>query len=238
MSPVGVLASLAAGLAALAALGRRRPSVAPPADVTGPLSPKMRLWSKLRALPQLTEDQRLFIVLVAHGETGGTYRPTAHNDTASEVAASRSAWNNNATLAARLTACGHGGVDAWAIGSGGYGGRLVPYFGDDMLDAGLPCDPRGVFDSNLSLVSSIITASKLQALPAWERSRKAVANLRAGYYGLAYIEQPPADRVAKYKRHAADAGIGASFVDRVLPRFPGPAQAKQLLATLQASGIA
>ena len=198
------------------------------------MSPKQHLWAMLRALPELTEDQRLFVMLVAHGETGGTYRSTAHNDTPSEVAASVKAWDKNPSLAQRLTACGAGGRDAWAIGSGGYGGRLVPYFGDDMLDAGLPCHPTGVFDPHLSLVSSIITAHKLQQLPAWQRSARTVANLRVGYYGPAYMDDPPADRVAKYERHADDAHLGAGFVDRVLPEFPGPASGHAMLARLRA----
>jgi len=198
------------------------------------MSPKQHLWAMLRALPELTEDQRLFVMLVAHGETGGTYRSTAHNDTPSEVAASVKAWDNSPSLAQRLTACGAGGRDAWAIGSGGYGGRLVPYFGDDMLDAGLPCHPTGVFDPHLSLVSTIITAHKLQQLPAWQRSAHTVANLRVGYYGIGYMDDPPADRVAKYERHADDAHLGAGFVHRVLTEFPGPASGHTMLARLRA----
>lgn len=193
---------------------------------------KQMLWSMLRSLHQLTEDQRLFVMLVAYGETQGTWKSTSHNDTPSEVEASVKAWDAAPKLAARLTACKHGGKDAWAIGSGGYGGRLVPYFGQDMLDAKLPCDPQGVFEPKLSLLSSIITAHKLQQTSGWRKSAKMVKNLRAGYYGLGYIRKPPADRVEKYKRHAKAVGMSDTFVDQVLTEFPGPSQWVLIYQTL------
>lgn len=196
------------------------------------MTPKQQLWAMLEALPMLSDDQRLYIVLVAHGETAATYLPTAHNDTPDEVAASERAWDSNPQLAQRLEKTGHPRA-AWTIGSGGYGGRLVPYYGDDMLDAGLPCAPAGVFEPRTSLISSIVTAHKLQRLPAWRRSARRVANLRAGYYGLAYIVAPPIERVKKYSRHAAAALLPTGFVDRPLDEFPGPSQGRRMLACLE-----
>lgn len=201
-------------------------------DVTN--SPKAVLYAKLRALPQLTEDQRLFIMLVAYGETAATWKPTAWNNTPGEVEASQKAWDNNPKLARRLEQCGAGGRDAWALGSGGYGGRLIPYFGDDMLDiGGLPCSPRGVFDPDLSIVSTILTAWKLQQNAAWKNSAKTVGNLRVGYYGPGYMDDPPADRIAKYERHAEAVRLPPGFVQRVLPEFPGPDVSKSIYSILR-----
>ena len=206
-----------------------------PSEPSSGGSNKAALYAMLRALPQLTEDQRLFIMLVAYGETGGTFRASAHNDTDSEVAASLKAWSNNPTLTAKLEANGID-RDQWAIGSGGYGGRLVPYFGDDMLDAKLydAVRPQLVFDPVYSLLSSLIVAWKLQQGSKWKNSDRTVKNLRAGYYGLAYIANPPADRIAKYRKHAEAVGLSPNFVDTVLPTFPSPAKAKAMLAILRA----
>lgn len=202
-----------------------------PSSEDDEMSPKKRLYAMLRALPMLTEDQRLFVMLVAFGETGGTYKASAHNDTPSEVAASRKAMDNE-DLTRRLLGCNAGGVDEWAIGSGGFGGRLVPYFGDDMLDVGLPCSPRGVFDPVLSLVSTILVAWKLQQTKGWARSAKTVANLRVGYYGLAYIDDVPPERREKYIRHAEEVHLPDGFVDVVLTEFPGPEMSRQIFSAL------
>lgn len=205
--------------------------VEPPPSVNGG-SKKALLWRMLEALPELNDAQRKFIMLVAYGETGGSFRSTAHNDTASEVAASVAAWDNNPSLATKLVNCGHGGKAAWAIGSGGYGGRLGPYFGNDMLRGGLTCSPSLLFEPKHSLLSSLITAWALQQQNQWKASAKTAKNLRAGYYGLAYMRNPPADRIAKYRKHSAAVGFSPDFVDQVIPTFPSPNKAKTMLARL------
>lgn len=239
LTPDGLLGN--AGMTALSQIVERNinwpkaiadiPASVKPTPSTGG-SAKVRLYDMLRALPELTEDQRLYIMLTAYGETGGSFRPTAHNDTPSEVAASQAAWDNNPTLAAKLVNCGHGGEDAWAIGSGGYGGRLVPYFGNDMIRGSLTCDPKLVFEARHSLLSAIITAYYMQQTWQYKASAKTVKNLRAGFYGLAYIKNPPADRIAKYKKHAAAIGLPESFVDRPLTTFPPPSKAKTMMQRL------
>lgn len=206
-----------------------------PSDLKGSKKERYEeLVAMLQSLSQLTEDQRNFALLVAYGETGGSWSPSAHNDTPSEVHASEKAWDNNASLASRLLNCGHGGRDAWCIGSGGYGGRLVPYFGDDMLDAGVPCQPDGVFQKNTSLISLLITAWKLQQVKSWQRSAHTVANLRVGFYGLGYMDNVPDERREKYIAHAKKAGLPEGFVDRELTDFPGPAQWATMLKILEA----
>jgi hypothetical protein len=175
-------------------------------------------------------------MLVAYGETGATYKATAWNKTASEVQASRDAWNGSPSLAADLLACGHGGIDAWAIGSGGEGGRLVPLFGRDMLRGGLTCDPQLVFDMDHSIVSLIINAHALQQWDSWHASDHTVGALRVGYYGPGLMDNPPADRIAKYERHAKAFGApgGAAFVRVQLAEFPSPSHAPEMLAQAQA----
>lgn len=200
-------------------------------------SPKVVLWKMLRACVVLTEDQRLTVILIAHGETGATYRSTAHNDTASEVSASVKAWDHNPALAEKLLAQGHGGRVAWCNGSGGYGGRLQPYFGDDMLDMGMAADPALLFSRVPSLLSTLVTCWKLQQTGAWERSDHTVGALRIGFYGPGMMDEPlPTDRREKYVRHARDSGVGIGLVDRVLPTFPAPSIVAQLGPQLRALG--
>lgn len=208
-----------------------------PDDGLTTMTRKQTLYAKLGLLSQVEEDQRLFVMLVAYGETGGTWKSTAHNDTPSEVEASRDAWDGNPTLAAKIVAKGFT-RDQVAIGSGGYGGRLVPYFCDDMLDAKLPVNPRGVFDPNLSIVSTIIACHKLQQWRQWRDGGGTVAALRGGFWWPAKMDDLPADRIAKYRRHAEAVHLPADFVDRELAEFPGPSQGAAMLATLKGAAIA
>lgn len=229
----GVVENRIDWIGALEEIRSSTPDTPPPPKPSTGGSHKQKLWSMLRALPELTEDQRLFIMLVAYGETGGTFRATAHNDLPSEVLASVKAWDNNPTLAAKLVNCGAGGRDSWAIGSGGYGGRLGPYFGNDMLRARLECNPELLFDPIHSLISALVTAHYIQKGPHWKASAKTVKNLRAGYYGLAYIKNPPADRIEKYRKHAQAVGMSPDFVDVKLTDFPSPAAARNMVARLK-----
>lgn len=245
MSPWGwIAAGLTAGAAIVFGSGGKakgadvvkKPEYIPPKGE----SPKQHLYAMLRAIPELTEDQRLFIVFVAHGETGATYKPTAHNDTTSEVNASRKAWANSPSLAERLRMYSGLGVDAWAIGSGGYGGRLFPYFGDDMLDAwpGAAVTPVMLFQPLPSLASSLITAHKLQQLPGWKNSDHTAGALRIGYYGIAYMDDPlPPERRSKYLRHLRDSGIGEPFLGHVIPEFPPPRVVAAMIDRLRLQGF-
>ena len=81
---------------------------------------KQKLYAQLEALPMLDEDQRLFLMLVAHGES--RYHPRAHNDSESERDASAKAYDR---IAARFSGCGRT-REQYAIGSVGRFQRLAP----------------------------------------------------------------------------------------------------------------
>jgi hypothetical protein len=227
MRPATVIAILGgAAIVGVALTAGGSDASAPTLDDTkddGTMSPKKVLYEKLRSLPELHEMHRLFVMLTAYGETGGTFRPTAHNDTPSEVAASAAAYDNNPNLRAKLEQCGYG-RSAWVIGSGGYGGRLVPYFGDDMFDIFGKCvHPTKVFDANYSIISTLKVCYTLQHTTAFSKD-PTVKRLRLGFYGLGAMQDDPSDddeqRFAKYAKHAEAVGLGASFVNQVIPPFP------------------
>ena len=168
-------------------------------------------------------------MLVAYGESRGS--PTAHNDTSSEIAASEKAWDKYTGLRTYLLGCGLGGRAEWAIGSGGYFGRLVPYFGDDMRAIGC-VGPRDVFDPLLSIVSGILTAYKLQQWDSW-KANPTVGTLRTGWGWPANMSDPPPEKLAKYIKHAKKVGLPPDFVSRTLTLFPGPSKARAILARLK-----
>lgn len=206
-------------------------------DMTTRTQRKVALYAKLGLLKPdfIDEDQRLFVMLVAYGES--RYNPKAHNDSPGEVAASRDAWDSNPTLAAKIMARGFT-RDQVAIGSGGYGGRLVPYFCDDMLDAKLPVNPRGVFDADLSIVSTIIASHKLQQWRQWRDAGRTVKALRGGFWWPARMDNLPEDRLEKYEDHADHEKFGEGFVDRVLNEFPGPSRGAAMLEALKGTTVA
>lgn len=180
---------------------------------------RQQLETDLAKLP-LSETQQRFIVLVAYNETAATFSPTAHNDTASEVEASRRAWDALPEHA-QTRLLKHATAAQWSIGSGGFGGRLVPYYGTDALALGLPVRPDAVFERVPSLLSAIYVAHRLQRTPFFLRGPRTVGSLRVGYYGVRLMAAPPADRIAKYRRQAGDLWPGGeSFVDGAIDPFP------------------
>lgn len=233
-----ILAALAAiaGIVALAGAGS---SPGTSYDLPQPGTPATRAARRdrfdrlIRELP-LDATQRGLLTLIAYGETGGTFNPGAHNKRPSEVAASRVAF---AAVRPELeAACATPTIAAWGIGSGGYGGRLIPYFGHDMARAGIvPCSPSLAFDAPHSIVSMLINLRGLQSLPHWDASDKRVRNLRAGLASLAYIRSPPASRVQRWRRQASELGLGAPFVDAEVATFPPISRAREFLALLRAA---
>lgn len=202
-------------------------------DLNG-MTRKQVLYAKLESLPQLSEDQRLFFMLTAYRESAATWKPTAHNDTASEVAYSAKAFDDD-DVGPKLIACAP--RERWVIGSGGLFGRLVPYFGLDCLKIFGKCvEPEKIFDADYDIVSACITAAGLQKREAWDKN-PTVGVLRTGWGWPAAMGNPPADRIAKYKRDAAKVGLPADFVDRKLDDFPStPAMLRAMFETLKKGG--
>lgn len=206
-----------------------------PMDDPATMTKKQRLYAQLRSLPELTEDQRLFLMLVAHGESG--YSPTAFNDSAGEADAARRAYER---IKDRFASCPWP-ASVYTTGSGGRFGRLVPYYANDLRGV-VPCiDPRSISDGVTDIVSAIANAHALQGYSSWQGN---VASLRAGWATPGWMKSPPPEKVEKWRRHAREAGLmgpppadGGLFVDRTLTRFPGPAALPGILARLQ-GGIA
>lgn len=222
--------AIGVAIAALATLlvmgGGSGASSTPTNKPTGSASAnKVRLYAQLEALPMLDEDQRLTLILIAQGETSGTYSPNAHNDSDSEVDASRRAWKN---VAERFADCGRP-ADEYIIGSIGRFQRLAPYFANDLRHV-IPCvDPQLGFDGLHDIVSAISYAAWITRLASWNGR---VSGLRGGWATPEWVDGPPADKLAKWRGHAEDAGLGGAFLDRKIKRFPDDLGA--VLAALQA----
>lgn len=201
----------------------------------GMASAKERLYWRIRQIPQLTEDQRLYLMLTAYGE--GNYRTTAHNGSASERAASAAAAANNPAIVQRANNCG---VPTANLQSGSWTmfQLLAPYvsgtaheiFGDGFCPFADPLKASGNLD--LQIVIGIEHARDLQGYDGW-KAHRTVGNLRLGWANpgfMGYLTDH-ADRIEKYRAHAAAVGVGRAFIDRQLTVFPdNPAQ---IYASLQ-----
>jgi hypothetical protein len=185
-------------------------------DDVGPGTNKQKLWAQLRSTPELTETQRYFMMLTAAGESN--FNPKAHNDSESEVQASRNAFKG--ALATKLRACGFPD-GAWTIGSGGRFGRLVPYFGDDWDDLYNECiDPKKLFVSPYDLISALKNARALQEHDAF-RAKPTVGTLRLGWYGPGAMKAPQdPERLEKYRRKAIEESLPSGIVDAHIENFP------------------
>lgn len=193
-------------------------------------SNKTRLWQQLEAIPQLDDDQRLFLTLVAHGESG--YSPRAFNDSAGEAAASRKACERMMEEHKLDEACAYTCAQL-GTGSGGRFGRLVAYFVRDMRHVAKCVQPEAIADGKSDIISAIANAHALQGYDSWNGM---VSGLRGGWGTPNWLDNPPADKVAKWGRHAEEASIrgGREFLNVKLRRFPGPEQLPAIKAALDA----
>lgn len=217
-----LLAALGLGTAALvvsSSSSASTPTPTPEPTDGGNMSRAARLWAQLRAISSLDENQRLFLMLVAKGESN--YSPTAHNKSAGEVAASAKAYDR---LAGELAATGRPRA-AYVIGSGGRFQRLVPYFAHDLRSIAPSIDPQAVFDGMHDIVSAVANAHALSTrYPKWNGK---ASGLRGGWGTLAWLDNPPADKVEKWRGHAREAKLmgasadGGLFLDVKLNPFPG-----------------
>lgn len=185
---------------------------------------KTRLWNKLVSISELDNTQRMFLMLWAYGEGG--YSPYAHNDSASERAASSQAADNNPTIVQRAIACGIADAKL-RTGSWGTFQRLAPFVAGDAFEifgaAGCPfADPtRLPMNLNLQIAGAIETARDLQGYQGFIAYPTA-GNLRLGTGSparMGYITENK-DRLDKYRAHASVQGLGG-IVDAQIARFPG-----------------
>ncbi len=172
---------------------------------------RAQLWAQLQQIPDylIDDDQRRFALYVGYGES--RWNPRAHNDSASEVAASVTAYNR---IAGRFAGCNIPRA-RYVRGSGGRFGRLLPYFCSDLREV-VPCaDPDLIFDGVHDIVSLVKLAGDLQDNPTWQGT---VGSLRAGWKTPGNL-RPSAARLAKMRKSAVKAGLEASFIDQKIARF-------------------
>lgn len=208
----------------------------PTAEDPGAMTLKKQLYDKLVSLPQLSEDQRLFLMLVAWNETATTWKPNSHNDTASEVEASRKAYEVDG-VSEKLETCAP--RERWVQGSGGLFGMLMPYFGLNCLKIFGGCVvPEKLYDSDYAIVTACMFAAGLQKRDAFER-KPTVGVLRTGWGWPARMDNPPVERIAKYQRQAVKIGLPVDFIDRKLGEFPSdPKVLREMLAKLKGTAVA
>lgn len=188
---------------------------------------KVTIWRMLESLQNLTPTQRYFLMLVAYGEGG--YRPSAHNGSDGERDAARRALERNPSIAERANLCGIP-LDNLRSGSWGTFQRLAPYWASDMFEifggAGCPfADPTQHTDNlALQIADAIHLARSLQGYSGW-RAAPTVGNLRLGWANpsfMGYLSKH-ADRIDKYKRHAASQRFPPGIVDAQISLFPANA---------------
>ena len=200
------------------------------------MSPKQKLYAQLRSLPELTEDQRLTLMFIAHGESG--YSQNAHNDSASESAAAGTAYDRLASQGRLNAACGYTRQEL-AIGSIGRFQRLAPYFVHDLRDVAPCIKPAAARDGVHDIASAIATAAALSRYPNWNGE---VLGIRGGWGTPGWVDgDAPAATQAKWLRHIAEggfAGAGGSaeaFLHRKITRFPQLTRA--IVERLKNSGV-
>lgn len=188
---------------------------------------KQKLYAQLRALPMLTEDQRLAMMLIAKGESN--FSPSAWNRTASEVSASATAYQRLLEQGRLDPACAWT-RDRLAVGSVGRFQRLGPYFTNDLRDL-KPCAAPTIegLDGVHDLVSALVTAHAVtNNYP--DRWNRRVSGLRGAWGTLSWIEgDAPDATLAKWVGHARDENLAGpnttvsqaqAFLQRELTPFP------------------
>ena len=230
MNPIAAALLAFATLATVVAVSSKASAAAPqtpsPGD-NGMATNKQKLYAQLRALPMLTEDQRLAMMLIAKGESN--YSPSAWNRTASEVAASATAYQRLLEQGRLDPACAWT-RDRLAVGSVGRFQRLGPYFANDLRDL-KPCAAPTVegLDGVHDLVSALVTAHAVtNNYP--DRWNRRVSGLRGAWGTLSWIEgDAPDATLAKWVGHARDENLAGpnttvsqaqAFLQRELTPFP------------------
>lgn len=186
----------------------------PNTETRYPMTASRKAFEAFYARLPLTSSQRMMLTLIAYGES--RFNIAVHNDSPGEVAASVRAY---ARVRAKLEGCSSPASE-YQIGSGGWFGRLVPYFVDDLMGV-VPCiSPSAIFsDPAAVLVSGVRNCGRLQRYDAY-RADPTACRLRAGFLSLRAMADVPPDRAAKYARHARELGFPSSFIASPVDPFP------------------
>ena len=237
LGPLVLLGGVAALLLASSSSRAGGSGTSTPTGPTGDaVTNKQKLYAQLRSLPMLTEDQRLFLMLVAHGESN--YNPKAFNDSEAEAAASARAFERLQEQGRIDPDCGYTRENL-GTGSGGRFGRLVAYYVNDLREV-VPCiKPESIGDGLHDIVSAVATARALQGYATWNGT---IGGLRGGWGTPAWLDGAPADKIAKWARHADEGGFsgeigrgGMEFLARPLTRFTG--DLRGVLRSLQVRAV-
>lgn len=201
-------------------------------------SDKSKLYTQLRRVASLTEDQRLFLMLVAFGES--RYIPTSKNTSPEAIALANAAYDSLAAQQRINASCSYTREELTRDGAAGRFGRLVPYYIDDLRDV-VPCiRPDSITDGLHDIVAAVAQARRLQQYASWNGT---IGDLRAGWGRPSWMGgNAPADRVARWAEHADSQGFsgivgsgGMAFLARPLTSFP--ADLRGVLRSLQLAAV-
>lgn len=184
------------------------------------------LVPSLCAQAGLPEDVATFLNFVARGESGWVSDVARGNPELvpagvkvnldmSEAAAARAAYRRRAET---FAGCGHPPED-YQFGSGGLFAALPTYWLFHMRKTPLRCaSPFEVFDPAFAIAGAYSFARGITQHSGFEGN---VRSLRAGWGSLKRMSARNYDhKLAKWRRHAADLGLPASYIDSPAPKFP------------------
>lgn len=177
---------------------------------------QLGLLREMVARAGLDSDWAAFFGAVAHHES--TWYASAHNGSPGERAASRKAYERNAS---QLAGCGHPASE-YEFGSGGWYG-LIPanaIVGAFRGTSAICIDPRKVFDPWASTLMAIAYAKNLQGWKSFQRSDRSWLALNRGWVvpGAMDIERPKTDR--KFLAGLRAQGIPEAFAARTVTAMP------------------
>lgn len=201
-------------------------------------SDKAKLYAQLRKVSLLTEDQRLFLMLVAYGES--RYEPGAKNTSDDALALANAAYDSLVAQDRLDASCGYTRESLTRDGAAGRFGRLVPYYVDDLRDV-VPCiKPESINDGLHDIVAAVAQARRLQNYASWNGT---IGDLRAGWGRPSWMGgNAPAERIARWAGHADDEGFsgvkgsgGMAFLAR--PLTPFTSDLRGVLRSLQIAAV-
>ncbi|MGH1343794.1 MAG: hypothetical protein ACRBN8_19715 [Nannocystales bacterium] len=196
------------------------------ADLDPSIKRGRELIPGLIAQAGLPEDVGTFLNFVARGESGwvptvGRGDPSLApegvkiNLDMSESRAAATAYRRRADI---FEACPHPPED-YQFGSGGLFAALPTYWLYHVRNTPLRCaSPFEVFDPAFAIAGAYSFARGVSQHPAFEGN---VRSLRAGWGSLNRMVKRSYDqKLPKWRKHANDLGLPASYIDGPAPQFP------------------